>query len=90
MAAGGLGQSTPDPLSLREGGVEAVLVYVVLGLFCHSQHAKQEGQKPSLEIRGNSSFFRIAQNKLSKETIPALIESSSSSSMEVRFYMVIH
>lgn len=90
MADGGPGQSTPDPLSLCEGGVKAVLVYVVLGLFCQDQRAKQEGQKPSLEIRGNISFFHIAQVKLSKETIPALIESSSSSSMKVRFYMVTH
>lgn len=51
MTAGGPGQSTPDPLSLCEGGVEAVLVYVALGLFCQDHCAKQEGQKPSLEIR---------------------------------------
>lgn len=48
----------------------------------------RKDRSPVLKL--DISFFRIVEVKLSKETMPALVECSSSSSMKVRFNMVTH
>lgn len=59
MAVGGPGQSPPVPMSSCQFRVEAVLGYVVPGLFSENECSKQERQKNSLEIQVNFLSFTL-------------------------------